>query len=84
MFEIFVNAKKTQANNGILEGLNSVVKAAKRKTRGYKLKHYRTIVYLITRDLDFSTLHLACLHNHLGEISEGVCSVLYSSTMTIL
>ncbi len=30
--------KKSQINNGILEGLNSVVQAAKRKARGYKFK----------------------------------------------
>ena len=30
-----VNWKKSQINNGILEGLNSVIQAAKRKARGY-------------------------------------------------
>ena len=44
--------KKSQINNGILEGLNSVVQAAKRKARGYKFKHFKTIVYLITGGLD--------------------------------
>ena len=37
--------KTSQINNGILEGLNSVVQAAKRKARGYKFKHFKTIVY---------------------------------------
>jgi transposase len=46
--------KTSQINNGILEGLNSVVQAAKRKARGYKFKHFKTIVYLITGGLDFS------------------------------
>ena len=31
-----ISLKKSQINNGILEGLNSVLQAAKRKARGYK------------------------------------------------
>ena len=53
--------KLSYLNNGILEGLNSVVQAAKRKARSYKFKHYKTIVYLITSDLDFGKLNSACL-----------------------
>jgi transposase len=53
--------KKSQINNGLLEGLNSVVQAAKRKARGYKFKHFKTIVYLITGGLDFSEVNSACL-----------------------
>lgn len=53
--------KKSQINNGLLEGLNSVVQAAKRKARGYKFKHFKTIVYLITGGLDFSKVNPACL-----------------------
>lgn len=53
--------KKSQINNGILEGLNSIVQAAKRRARGYKFKHFRTIVYLITGGLDFSKVSSACL-----------------------
>jgi len=49
--------KISQINNGILEGLNSVIQAAKRKARGYKFKHFRTIVYLITGGLDFSRVN---------------------------
>jgi len=56
-----VQWKKSQINNGILEGLNSVVQAAKRKARGYKVKHFKTIVYLITARLDFNKLNPACL-----------------------
>jgi len=56
-----VNWKKSQINNGILEGLNSVVQAAKRKARGYKFKHFKTVVYLITGNLDFSKINPACL-----------------------
>ena len=39
--------KTSQINNGILEGLNSIIQAAKRKARGYKLKHFKTIAYLM-------------------------------------
>ena len=53
--------KRSQINNGILEGLNSVVQAAKRRARGYKFKHFRTIVYLITGGLNFSKVNPACL-----------------------
>jgi transposase len=53
--------KTSQINNGILEGLNSVVQAAKRKARGYKFKHFKTIVYLITGGLDFSRVNPAYL-----------------------
>jgi transposase len=53
--------KKSQINNGILEGLNSVVQAAKRKARGYKFKHFKTIVYLITGGLDFGKVNPAYL-----------------------
>lgn len=53
--------KKSQINNGILEGLNSVVQAAKRKARGYKFKHFKTIVYLMTSGLDFGKVNPACL-----------------------
>lgn len=53
--------KNSQINNGILEGLNSVVQAAKRKARGYKFEHFKTIAYLITGGLDFSKVNPACL-----------------------
>lgn len=53
--------KSSQINNGILEGLNSVVQAAKRKARGYKFKHFKTIVYLITGGLDFNKINPVCL-----------------------
>lgn len=49
--------KESQINNGILEGLNSVVQAAKRKARGYKTKHLKTIAYLITGDLNFEMIN---------------------------
>jgi transposase len=56
-----INWKTSNINNGVLEGLNSVVQAAKRKARGYKMKHLKTIAYLVTANLDFSKLNYACL-----------------------
>ena len=57
-----VRWKQSQLNNGILEGLNSVIQAAKRKARGYKPKHFATIAYLITGKLDFSKVNPRCQH----------------------
>ncbi len=53
--------KISQINNGILEGLNSVLQAAKRKARGYKAAHFKTIAYLLTGKLDFSKINEFCL-----------------------
>jgi transposase len=49
--------QKSKINNGILEGLNSVLQAAKRKARGYKRNHFKTIAYLLTGRLDFSKIN---------------------------
>jgi len=49
--------KTSQLNNGILEGLNSVIQAAKRKARGYKKKHFATIAHLITGKLNLSAIN---------------------------
>lgn len=49
--------KDSNINNGILEGLNSVLQAAKRKARGYKSAHFKTIAYLLTGKLDFSKVN---------------------------
>jgi transposase len=49
---------KSKINNGILEGLNSVIQAAKSKARGYKtFRNYKIIVYLLTGKLDFSLVN---------------------------
>ena len=49
---------ESKINNGILEGLNSVIQAAKSKARGYKtVKNYKIIVYLLTGKLDFSLVN---------------------------
>ena len=53
-----LNWKNSQINNGILEGLNSVIQAAKSKARGYKtLKNLKIIAYLITGNLNFEILN---------------------------
>ena len=44
--------KESQINNGILEGLNSIIQAAKRKARGYKSEHFKAIAYLLTGKLN--------------------------------
>ncbi len=56
-----VRWKQSQINNGILEGLNSVIQAAKRKARGYKPKHFATIAYLITGKLNLAKINPHCL-----------------------
>ena len=44
--------------HGILEGLNSIVQAAKARARGYRtFKNFKTIVYLTTGKLDFHTMN---------------------------
>jgi transposase len=53
-----VRWKDSQINNGILEGLNSVIQAAKSKARGFStLKNYKIMAYLVTADLNFSKLN---------------------------
>ena len=49
--------KQSQISNGLLEGLNSLIQAAKRKARGYKKPHFKIIVYLLTGKLDFSKVN---------------------------
>jgi len=45
---------ESKINNGILEGLNSVIQACKAKARGYKTtKNFKIIAYLVTGDLKF-------------------------------
>ena len=56
-----LNWKESQINNGLLEGLNSVIQAAKRKARGYKKPHFKMIAYLLTGKLDLSKVNKACL-----------------------
>jgi len=49
--------KKSQITNGILEGLNSIIQAAKRKARGYKFEHFKTMAYLLTGKLNLQEIN---------------------------
>lgn len=50
--------KRSMINNGILEGLNSLIQAAKAKARGYRtFRNLKIIAYLITGKLDFQKLN---------------------------
>ena len=49
--------KESQINNGILEGLNSVIQAAKRKARGYKVEHFKTMTFLLTGKFNFKAIN---------------------------
>jgi transposase len=50
--------KKSQIDNGLLEGLNSLLQAAKAKARGFSTFHYfRIVAFLITGRLDFTRLN---------------------------
>lgn len=53
--------KRSQINNGVLEGLNSVVQAAKAKARGFRtFRNFQIVVYLTTGKLDFGTVNSHC------------------------
>ena len=46
----------SRINNGILEGINSLVQAAKAKARGYRSnRNFATIIYLIAGKLPLPT-----------------------------
>lgn len=50
--------KRSQINNGILEGLNSLIQAAKAKSRGFKtFRNFRIIAFLLTGKLNFKILN---------------------------
>ncbi|HCJ79267.1 MAG TPA: ISL3 family transposase, partial [Desulfotomaculum sp.] len=50
---------KSRINNGILEGLNSLVQAAKAKARGYRtFKNLKSMIYMLTGKLDYSKVGL--------------------------
>ncbi len=56
----------SKINNGILEGLNSVIQAAKSKARGYKLpRNFKIIAYLLAGDID-----LTCVNHQYSNIRE--------------
>jgi transposase len=52
-----VRWKQSQLNNGILEGLNSILQAAKRKARGYGPKHFATMAFLLTGKLNLAKVN---------------------------
>lgn len=49
---------ESKINNGILEGINSVIQACKAKARGYSTpKNFKIITYLVTGDLKFNAIN---------------------------
>lgn len=49
---------ESKINNGILEGLNSIIQACKAKARGYKTtRNFKIIAYLVTGDLKFEKVN---------------------------
>ncbi len=49
---------RTRASNGLLEGTNSLIQAAKRKARGYRNKDKMiTVIYLIAGRLPLPSTH---------------------------
>ncbi len=51
------NWMRSKINNGILEGLNSIIQAAKRKARGYGKKHFATMAFLLTGKLNLQKVN---------------------------
>jgi transposase len=50
--------QRSRASNGLLEGTNSLIQAAKRKARGYRNKRKMiTIIYLIAGELPLPSTH---------------------------
>jgi transposase len=49
-----INYHKSRINNGILEGMNSLIQAARAKAKGYRsVENFITIIYLVTGKLKF-------------------------------
>ncbi len=49
---------ESRINNGILEGLNSIIQSCKAKARGYKAtRYFKIIAYLVTGDLKFELIN---------------------------
>jgi len=48
----------SKVSNGLLEGLNSLVQAAKRRARGYRsTRNYIAMIYLVAGKLDIGVAH---------------------------
>lgn len=57
-WEGVVQWKKTHIDNGLLEGLNSLIQAAKVKARGFRtFRYFKIVVFLITGKLNFAQLN---------------------------
>ena len=53
-----VNWKRSQINNGILEGLNSVIQAAKSRARGFRnVEYFKIMAYLVTANFNFAKVN---------------------------
>ena len=51
--------KKSKIDNGLLEGLNSLIQAAKAKARGFRnTRYFRIIAFLVTGNLNFSQFNI--------------------------
>ena len=50
-----IHWKDSQINR--IQRLNSILQAAKRKARGYKFKHFKTIAFLVTGKLNFNRVN---------------------------
>ena len=69
---------ESKINNGILEGLNSVIQAAKSKAREYKtFKNYKIIIYLLTGKLNFNLVNSKFRWLLTHTFLEGTSIVLY-------
>jgi len=57
-WEGILNWYDSNLNNGVLEGINSLIQAAKSKARGYRsFKNFSNIIYLLKGDLNFSAVN---------------------------
>lgn len=57
-WEGVVQWKRTNINNGLLEGLNSLIQAAKAKARGFRtFRYFKIVAFLITGRLDFTRIN---------------------------
>lgn len=51
--------KKSRINNGLLEGLNSLIQAAKAKARGFRnIRYFKIVAFLVTGKLDFTKFNI--------------------------
>jgi transposase len=58
MFGIKTMFKFKGVNNGILEGLNSLIQLAKKRARGYgNVENFKNMVYFVTGRLELSYPH---------------------------